>query len=681
MIPQRLLLAAFFGLLLVGQAPDPPLSSGSSLPIHPMARDLDRFGFPVTTGAAPGYVDERACALCHPKISDSYREKGMARAFRLPRPEADIETFTAPPFVHAPSEQSFQIVRRGERLVFRRWQTGPEGKPINVFEQEVDWILGSGDHARTYLYRTGGGELYQLPLAWYTQTRSWGMAPGFDRPDHDGVLRRVRRECVFCHASYPDLPAGADAYGAPQVFPARLPEGIGCQRCHGPAAEHVGLALGGIGDRDEIRNSVFNPGDLPPARRDEVCMGCHLQPSVALPGLRRFGRSDFSFRPGEPLSDYLVQVDVEEEGRAAADRFEINHHPYRLRQSRCFLESGGALSCLTCHDPHRRVPENERVSHYRAACLSCHEQPHPAEPAARQGDCTSCHMPKRRTEDVVHVAMTDHLIRRAPGGPELLAPRAEAEPVLTGVHLLDKRDAPGALGEVYRATAVVRVASTAEAVDYLARMLETTRPAAPEPWLDLAQGLLRRRRFADAERALSTVLERRPDDPLALEWLALARTGQGKMDEAIDILRRVVTSGSGRADAEYNLGRLLAARGRPAEAEEHLSRAVAARPNLQVAWYHLGEIRAALGRKEEALPCWRRALEIDPTHTASYLSLGKTLLAGGNPGDRAEALRWLRHGARAAAQRDQVAAALQEAERGREEPPAQEGGSTKNPGF
>ena len=70
----------------------------------------------------------------------------------------------------------------------------------------------------------------QEAVAWYTQTRSWGMAPGFDRPDHDGVLRRVRRECIFCHASYPDLPAGADAYGAPQVFPARLPEGIGCQR-------------------------------------------------------------------------------------------------------------------------------------------------------------------------------------------------------------------------------------------------------------------------------------------------------------------------------------------------------------------------------------------------------------------------------------------------------------------
>lgn len=656
---QRFCLAALFGLLLTAQVPIPTVE-----------KDLGGLGFPVTTGASPGYVDERSCALCHVRISQSYREKGMARAFQAPRPETGIEDFAAPPFVHAPSGQSFQMLRRdgsSHHLVFRRWQTGPDGKPINVFEQEVDWTLGSGDHARTYLYRTSGGELYQLPLAWYTQTRSWGMAPGFDRPDHDGVLRRVRRECIFCHTSYPDLPAGADAYGAPQVFPARLPEGIGCQRCHGPAAEHVWLALGGVGVKEEIRASIFNPGRLPLKRRDEVCMGCHLQPSVALPGVRRFGRSDFSFRAGEPLSDYLVQVDVEEEGRAPSERFEINHHPYRLRQSRCFLESGGALSCLNCHDPHRRVStgESERAAHYRTACLSCHGQKaHAGDLARREGDCASCHMPKRRTQDVVHVVMTDHLIRRTPGGPELLAPRKENEPVLTGVHLLDRQAVPGALGEVYRAAAVVRMSSTAEALDYLARMLATARPTAWEPWLDLAQGQLRRGRFADAEHTLATLLERRPEDPQALEWLALTRAGQGKMDEGIGILRRVVAAHSGRAETEYNLGRLLAARGQPTEAEAHLVRALDARPNLPLAWHHLGEVRAALGRTEEALPCWHRALEIDPTLTASYLSLSKALLARG---DRVEALRCLRHGLQAAARPEQVGAALREVEGGRKD--------------
>ena len=95
-------------------------------------------------------------------------------------------------------------------------------------------------------------------------------------------------------------------------------------------------------------------------------MTCHLQPSVALPGLRRFGRGDFSYRAGEPLSDYLVQVDVEEEGQAPSERFEINHHAYRLRQSRCFLESGGGVGCLNCHDPHRVVPRREEGASWEA---------------------------------------------------------------------------------------------------------------------------------------------------------------------------------------------------------------------------------------------------------------------------------------------------------------------------
>jgi len=614
-----------FCLLSLGPAtPSSEQAQAPALPADLVARQLAEMGIPVSSGAAPGFVDDSACASCHAAIATSYREKGMARAFRRPRPENPentIEDFSAPPLLHSLSGQSFQMTRRDGKLVFRRWQNDGEGN-INVFEAPVDWILGSGDHARTYLYQTPAGEIFQLPLAWYSQEKSWGMAPGFDRADHDGVLRRVRRECLFCHTSYPDVPAGADAYGAPQVFPSHLPEGIGCQRCHGPGADHVWLAMGGIGVREEIRASIFNPGKQPAGKRDEVCMSCHLQPSVALSGLRRFGRGDFSFRPGEPLADYLVQVDVDEAGRLPGERFEINHHPYRLRQSLCFVKSGGALSCLTCHDPHRRVPVEERAAHFRAACLTCH-RPHSAQTAERS-DCVSCHMPKRRTQDVVHVVMTDHLIQRRPGGPALLAPLAEGEPALTGVRLLDAHGPSGALGEVYRAATVVRAVRSPEAVDYLEKTLAVARPPEVEPWLDLAQGQLGLRRFAEAERTLGETLKNHPGHPLALEWLALARAGQGKVDEAILLLQSILRSPQAeRAEAEFNLGRLLAARGRLAEAEVHLQRALETRPTLVAAWFHLGEVRAGLGRPREAAACYRRALELDPRLTGASVSLEK----------------------------------------------------------
>ena len=66
-------------------------------------------------------------------------------------------------------------------------------------------------------------------------------------------------------------------------------------------------------------------------------------------------------------------------------------------------------------------------------------------------------------------------------------------------------------------------------------------------------------------------------------------------------------------------------------------------------------------RLDPAERCFRRALEIDPTHTASYLAIGKALL---DRGDRAGALRWLRHGAKAAARPDEVASVLHGAEAG-----------------
>lgn len=648
------LVLSLLASVLLAQAPASPSA---------VTGDLAAFGFPPTTGVAPGTVPERACTLCHGDLAETYAHKGMARAFQRPRPSSDIEDFSTPPFVHATSGQTFQLMRSGERLVFRRWQTAPDGQPINTFETAVDWILGSGDHARTYLYQTPGGELYQLPLAWYTQTRSWGMAPGFDRSDHEGVVRRVRRECVFCHTGTPDLPAGADAYGAPQTFPAEMPEGIGCQRCHGPGAEHIGQALGGIGSRDQIRASIFNPGRLPPGRRDEVCQVCHLQPSVALSGLRRFGRGDFSFHPGEPPAAYLVQVDVEEEGRTRAESFEINHHPYRLRQSRCFTESGGSLSCLTCHNPHQRVPEAGRAAHFRAACATCHQEDACSRPEHRAGsvdtaDCASCHMPKRRTQDVVHVVMTDHKITRSPGGPELLAPLTETEPVLVDVRLLPGGP-EGALGEVYRAAAVVRASGDAEAVAYLEKKLAEARPAAIEPDLDLAQGQLRIGRPAEAERTLARALERSPGHPQALEWLALAQAGQGRLHEAVAGLQKLLAAHPDRIEAEYNLGRLLATRGLDVEAETHLVRVLEKRPNLAAGWHYLGEVRAALGRPDEAMACWQRALEIDPTSARPYLALSQALLAQGR---RAEALRWLRHGARVAARPERVVAALAAAE-------------------
>lgn len=549
-----------------------------------------------------GYADDAACASCHADRAKSYQHVGMAQSFARPGVAKWIEDFDAPAYYHAPSRQYFEMRRRGDSIVFRRWQNAADGAPIHVFEQKVDWILGSGNHARTYIYQLPSGELHQFPLGWYTATREWRMSPGYDRPDHEGVTRRVRHECMFCHNAYPNAEPDELSYWRAQSFPAQLPEGIGCQRCHGPGAEHV---------RTRTRESIVNPARIGTKLRNDICYECHMQPTVVIPGQRRFGRDIYSYRPGQPLADYAVRIDLDEEHMPRSERFEINHHPYRLEQSRCFTESEGRLSCLTCHDPHRKVTD---AAHFRKACMSCHARPHRASE-----DCAACHMPKRRPQDVVHTTMTDHFIRRTPGGPELLAMREERDPLVSRV------EAPE---ELYAAVALVRATGggSAGAVRRLEEVLGRVKPPELEPYLDLASGQLRQRRWKELEATTKQILERHPKQELATEWHALARAAlTGDTNEAIRVLATLP-----RVEAMFNTGSLLAGRGRTAEAIPYYERVVAQRPNLTAAWFRLGEARQECGDRPGAIDAFRRALEIDPSHAASRVAIVAAFRAMGN---------------------------------------------------
>ncbi len=614
---------------------------------------LAALGLRATTGAAPGYVPDRTCAICHRDLAESYRAVGMARSFYRPRAAEIIETLDGPPFFHQPSRRYYEMRWRDDGLLFRRYRKSKTGEITALFERRVDWILGSGHTSRTYLFQTEAGELYQLPISWYSQTGSWGMAPGYDNAEHQGVTRRVRRECMFCHNGYPEVPVGADQPWAPQWFPADLPEGTGCQRCHGPGAEHARLALGGATTAAEgaaLATTIVNPARLPPGERDSVCWQCHLQPSVAFTGVRRFSRADYSFRPGEPLAGYILPVDPEEAERSRHQRFEINHHPYRLMQSRCWRESAGQLNCLSCHDPHRKVPPGERSAHYRSACLSCHgaeacdRKRHGSDAATETAetgagaDCVACHMPPRRTQDVVLVTMTDHFIRRRPGGAGLRATRGETDPVIRSVELFPLDGGPqGAAAKLYRAVAEVRANTTPRTVDRLHSLLRADRPTELAPWLDLARGQLELGRLGKVEATARWLLQQAPDLPIAHEWLGLSLAGQRRFDEAAASLRRSLELDPTRPESHFNLALLLLEE-QPAAAAGHLERAVEQRPVLVEGWYRLADAYLRLGRSEEALAAIRQALAVDPDHAAANAAL-RLLGSGGSGAERNPAER------------------------------------------
>jgi hypothetical protein len=547
---------------------------------------------------ASDYVADSACASCHQTKYASYQGVGMAQSMRRPRAEVLIEDFRNARFFHKPSQSWFEMVWKDGRLLFRRWQVDSGRRHINEIEQQVDWIVGSGHRSRVYLYRTPSGGLFQLPVAWYSQEKAWGMAPGYDRADHDGITRSVRRECLFCHNAYPEV--AADSHFSPQRFPAAMPEGTGCQRCHGPGANHVDAAMGGEGNA-AVRAAIVNPARLPPALRDSVCFQCHLQPAVAMIGPRRFERGDFSFRPGEALSDYMLHVDIDEPGRPREQRFEINHHAYRLRQSLCYIKGG--ITCSTCHDPHQPLKKDPRLANVVSICLSCHTR-HTAS-----NDCVRCHMPPRRAQDVVHVVMMDHRIQRRPP-PNLTAPLAEHESTIERVEFLDRGSAPvGTLGAVYKAVAVLRATPLdPDAATFLSKHLDATPSIVPR--LDLIAAQLQQRQFVAALKSIGALGD--VTDPRVRSWRGTALMATGSITEGIADLRAAMEADPDVPEFQLNYGEALHRTGHDAEALPPLTRAIELRPNLVTALLLRAEVFTDLGRAADALADRRRALAIDP---------------------------------------------------------------------
>jgi hypothetical protein len=267
---------------------------------------------PVSSPAESADAGAQQCQACHAEIYEKYQQVPMAQTLSRAMPQNVIEDYARNNrFFHEASDRHYEMAQRDGKFYQRRYQLDKDGNPTNIFEREAHYIIGSGRHARSYLHRSENGELTQLPITWYTQENSWGMSPGYDKPKHFDFSRRIDHDCMFCHNAYFPVPQASDAYGAEPRFPAALPTGIDCQRCHGPGNAHIEKASSGKASQQEIQAAIVNPARLDAPRQMDVCLQCHLETTSAeLPhALKRFGRTAYSYRPGESLTDYIVHFD------------------------------------------------------------------------------------------------------------------------------------------------------------------------------------------------------------------------------------------------------------------------------------------------------------------------------------------------------------------------------------
>ena len=211
------------------------------------------------------YVGDATCATCHEEAYQGYQEHGMAQSFYRLTPETLVETFPSEEVIHEPTGFRYRMVAEEDGYFQEEYLVDENGEPFHEMRRRIDYVVGSGTAARTYLTEEDG-RVYQMPITWYTQAEQWDFSPGYDK-GNKRFDRLVPDRCMACHNSYPTPEPFTDGKYVD------VPLGIGCERCHGPGDLHVEARLADPEPSDEVDDTIVNPAHLTLERSLDVCHG------------------------------------------------------------------------------------------------------------------------------------------------------------------------------------------------------------------------------------------------------------------------------------------------------------------------------------------------------------------------------------------------------------------------
>jgi tetratricopeptide (TPR) repeat protein len=366
------------------------------------------------------YVGIITCKLCHQDIYNTFIKTGMGKSFDVASKTKSSGDYHNSIVYDKIGDYYYKAFWLNDSLQFLEYRL--KGKDTIYKRQEtVDFIVGSGQHTNSHL-QSVNGYLNQMPMTFYTQKQKWDLPPGFEDGHNSRFMRKIGLECMSCHNNYPEFVLGSE-----NKFTS-VPEGINCERCHGPGSIHVAQRQTGsrIDTSKYIDYSIVNPAKLSIDAQFDICQRCHLQGNTIL----KEGKSFYDFKPGMKLSDYMTVFLPKYKN--ADDEFIMASHADRLKQSACFIKSAektstnhknslkpykDAMTCVTCHNPHVSVRETNPNT-FNDACNSCHNTSGKSKiQCSKKGisitsNCVNCHMPKSGSIDIPHVTVHDHFIRK-----------------------------------------------------------------------------------------------------------------------------------------------------------------------------------------------------------------------------------------------------------------------------
>jgi protein O-GlcNAc transferase len=132
-------------------------------------------------------------------------------------------------------------------------------------------------------------------------------------------------------------------------------------------------------------------------------------------------------------------------------------------------------------------------------------------------------------------------------------------------------------------------------------------------------------RLPQAEQIYREVLTRQPNHDMALHLLGAITAQAGQLDTAIELLRRAIEAKPASAMYHNNLGYMLRNRGSFDEAIAACRQAILLQPNYAEAYNNLGNALRDKGDLDEAIAACRHALKLKPDFAEAYNNLGNAL--------------------------------------------------------